>query len=100
MRMNRLAERETGTTMTAQVMPGLDPWHADPVARRFMATQPTERVQLRHKTFSEAILFSGVDGGAIVMQTPDKRVLALDYCDPDELDARWNETLRHYAGRI
>jgi hypothetical protein len=83
---------------SAAPMLGLEHWRSDPVARRFMVHRPAEQVALRHKRFTEAVLYRTPYGGAIILQTADRLVLAMDYCDLDDLEYHWRETLRHYAG--
>lgn len=107
-RMKRLDERRAHTDAPQQPIlatlaaPGRDAgftaWHTDPVARCYLAVEPSAREKLKHPTFTDALLYRGANGGAVVLQTHDQRVLAMDYNDPDELEFQWRETLLFYAG--
>lgn len=105
-RQLRLDESRTARRVVAEpaitqpLMLGLTPWHADPVAQRYTTAQPSERAVLRNKTFAEALLYRTLDGGAIILQTVDRRVLAMNYCNHDDLEYHWRETLSYYAGVV
>jgi hypothetical protein len=70
---------------------------ASPVARRYVHRTPIVRLPLMHKTFAAVSLYrDGEGGGAIILQTAQLRVLALDYSSDRDLDDAWQDTVKHY----